>query len=662
METMHWIDWMVVAIVTVFFVVLAYSTKKYTQSTSDFLVANRLAGRYLLTMADGVAGLGAVSIIARFQMVYKAGFAPNWWDQLQAPIMLLVMLTGWVVYRYRETRAMTLGQFFEIRYGRKFRSYAATICWISGIINFGIFPAVGANFFIHYTGLPNYYSLLGLTVSTYHTLLTVLLGLSLYFTFSGGQIAVLVTDFFQSFFVNIVLAAILILILVKFPLDHIFDGLKIAEAGKSLLDPFDTANVEGFNVWYFLIGLFALVINRNAWQGSQAYQVSARTPHEQKMAGVLGQFRGFTLLWALTLLPLVAYLIMHHPDYTDWASQVNAQLATIADEQVRDQMITPITMTLWMPVGLMGAFAAVMFAAFISTHDTYLHSWGSIFVQDVYLPLRGKEIDTKQHLRLLRFSIFGVAAFIFLFSSFYRQTQDILLFFALTGAFWLGGAGVVIVGGLYTTWGTTRGAFAGLTSGTVLATAGMICEHWWEDWYGEDFFLTGQEVYFFSMCIAWTLYVLLSLSEKRVFNVDKMLHRGEYAVASDHAATGGHTVKEGWSWRSALGVNADFSRGDKLIYGFTVVKSLGLFALWLGMTIATFTIGISIEGWTTYHYWVNTVFFIVLTLGVMVWLSIGGMRDLARLFHDLREAKRDFSDDGTVRDHDYDVTAADQDS
>lgn len=659
METMHWIDWVVVAVVTLFFIVLAYSTKKYTQSTSDFLAANRLAGRYLLTMADGVAGLGAVSIIARFQMVYKAGFAPNWWDQLQAPVLLIIMLTGWVAYRYRETRAMTLGQFFEVRYSRKFRSYAATICWISGIINFGIFPAVGANFFIHYTGLPDSYQLLGLALPTYHTLLIVLLSLSLYFTFAGGQIAVLVTDFFQSFFVNIVLATILILILVKFPLDHIFDGLRIAEPGKSLLDPFDTANVEGFNSWYFLISLFALIINRNAWQGSQAYQVSARTPHEQKMAGVLGQFRGFTLLWALTLLPLVAYLIMHHPDYSDWANLVNAQLSHIPDEQVRDQMITPITMTLWMPVGLMGAFAAVMFAAFISTHDTYLHSWGSIFVQDVYLPLRGREIDTKQHLLLLRISIFGVAVFIFLFSSLYRQTQDILLFFALTGAFWLGGAGVVIVGGLYTKWGTTRGAFAGLTSGTILATAGMICEHWWEDWYGEDFILTGQEVYFFAMCVAWTLYVLFSLSEKRSFNVDKMLHRGEFAVASDRVATGGQTVQEGWNWRSALGVTADFSRGDKLIYGFTVVKSLGLFALWLGMTIAAFTIGISLDGWTTYHYWVNTVFFIVLTLGVMIWLTIGGMRDVIRLFRDLRNAKRDFSDDGTVRDHDYELKPED---
>ena len=71
--------------VMVFFIVLAYSTKKYTQSTSDFLTANRLAGRYLLCMADGVAGLGAVSIIARFQMVYEAGFAPTGGSSCRRP-------------------------------------------------------------------------------------------------------------------------------------------------------------------------------------------------------------------------------------------------------------------------------------------------------------------------------------------------------------------------------------------------------------------------------------------------------------------------------------------------------------------------------------------------------------------------------------------------
>ena len=164
--------------------------------------------------------------------------------------------------------------------------------------------------------------------------------------FAEGQIAVLVTDFFQSFFVNLVLVPILVLLLIKFPLAQVFEGLQIAEEGKSLLDPFGAEDVQGFDPTYFMIGLFGMVLNRMAWQGSQAYHVSAKSPHEAKMAGVLGSFRGWALLWGLTLLPLVAYMIMHHPDYAHWADQVNAQLALIPDEQVRDQMVTPLTMTL----------------------------------------------------------------------------------------------------------------------------------------------------------------------------------------------------------------------------------------------------------------------------------------------------------------------------
>ena len=39
----------------------------------------------------------------------------------------------------------------------------------------------------------------------------------------------------------------------------------------------------------------------------------------------------------------------------------------------------------------------------------------------------------------------------------------------------------------------------------------------------------------------------------------------------------------------------------------------------------------------------------------MVWLSIGGLRDVLHLYRDLRAAKRDFDDDGTVRDHDFEL-------
>ena len=414
--------------------------------------------------------------------------------------------------------------------------------------------------------------------------------------------------------------------------------------------------MKGFNPWYFVIGLFGLVFNRMAWQGSQAYNVSAKTPHEAKMAGVLASFRTWGFQWGLTLIPLVAYMIMHHPDYTLEAAKVQGILDTIPDEQVRDQMIVPITMTLYLPVGMMGAFAAVMFAAFITTHDTYLHSWGSIFVQDVYLPWRNREMDPDAHLRLLRWAIFGVAVFIFLFSSFYRQTQDIMLFFALTGAFWLGGSGMVILGGLYTRWGTTAGAYASLTSGSILATAGMVCEHYWEDWYGVDFILTGQEVYFWAMIVSATLYTSISLlGTRHVFNLDKMLHRGEYIVAADHESTGGLEVKRKWSLKAALGITPEFTKGDKFIYGVTLTKAIVFFLMWICMTIFALAVGLSDYGWSLYHRYVNMWFYIVTSFIVAIWLSVGGIRDMFHLYRDLRQARRDHTDDGTVRDHDFEL-------
>ena len=76
---MHLIDWTIVICLFVFFATMAYRTKKYTNSVSNFLAANRCAGRYLLTMSMGMSGLGAISIVAIFEKFYTAGFAASWW-------------------------------------------------------------------------------------------------------------------------------------------------------------------------------------------------------------------------------------------------------------------------------------------------------------------------------------------------------------------------------------------------------------------------------------------------------------------------------------------------------------------------------------------------------------------------------------------------------
>ena len=54
------------------------------------------------------------------------------------------------------------------------------------------------------------------------------------------------------------------------------------------------------------------------------------------------------------------------------------------------------------PTGLLGLMCAAMLAAFISTHDTYLHSWGSILVQDVILPFRRKPFTPRNLLERVR--------------------------------------------------------------------------------------------------------------------------------------------------------------------------------------------------------------------------------------------------------------------
>jgi SSS family solute:Na+ symporter len=643
-----WIDWSIIIGPAMVLIVLAYRTNKYTKTTADFLAANRLANRYLLTMAEGMMVLSAAGCVAEWQMRYRTGFGASWWWTPTVPFALYLTLIGWVIYRYRQSRAMTMAQYFEMRYSRRFRILAGMICWGAGIVNYGIFPAMPANFFIHYCGLPQELSLLGMVVPTFVVLVVLLMTLALYFTFIGGQVSIIVTDFFQGLFCNAVLLILMVVVLVMFPLKEVFEGLQISQAGHSLVDPFDAGDIKGFNSWYFVIGLVLMVFNRIAWQGNQGYYCSAKSPHEAKMATVLGGFRFLFLTYAIMLMPLVAYMIMHHPNYTEQAAQVTEMLNQIDNEQVRDQMITPLTMTTYMPIGLMGAFGFVMLAAFISTNDTSLHAWGSIFVQDIVMPLRKKPLDTKKHLWLLRGSILMVGVFAIFWSTLFSQKLDIAMYFALTGAIWLGGAGVVIVGGLYTRWGTTTGAYAAMISGSGIAVVGLVLKYVEVSWIVDNKFLTGQWLYFWANTVAVILYVLFSLSGKRQrFNLDKMLHRGKYKIASDQVVGSSSSTSEKWTWKTALGITNEFTLGDKVIYGISIGQTILILVWFIVLTSIGVFIGLTPAQWSDYHRYFLW-FWIVACFAIAFWLGIGGIRDAISFFRELKISRRDFSDDGTV--------------
>lgn len=677
---MHWVDWLVVAGLLAFITGLACYTKRYTQSVADFLAANRCAGRYLLSISEGIAGLCAISVVAWFEMYYAAGFTAAWWELMMAPLGLLMALSGWIIYRFRQTRALTLAQFFEVRYSKKFRVFAGVILWVSGIVNFGIFPAVGARFFIYFCGLPETVPFLG--ISTYAATMLFLLGLSLFFVFQGGQITVMITDFAQGMFVNVTLLIVLGAIFWLFDWSTIVETLKQAPADASRLHPYHTDKVDGFNVWYFIIQVITILYGWRAWQGSQAYNCSAKSAHEAKMAGMIGQWRGLIQVLVVMLLPIGAYVVMHNPDYAHIQSRVQQQLHSIDNPTIQNQMTVPLALAHTLPRGIVGLLCAVMLAAFITTHDTYLHSWGSIFIQDVILPLRKRPFTTQQHLRLLKLSILFVAAFIFFWSLLFRQTQYIRMFFAITGAIWLGGAGAVIVGGLYWKRGTTGGAFAALTTGATIAVGGIVLEQLWKPYlypwitghapslidglkyvlegvsrhvWGinwevrpDKFPLDGQWVNLIAILCAITAYIAVSvissmLLRRPAFDMDRLLHRGKYAIKGQQTDDEANPVR---GWRAIL-PSKEFTRGDKFIYFANLLWTTLWFGIFAFATIYNLRHDASDDAWATF-WWANIILTVILGTGTTIWFFLGGLHDIRDLFRTLATLKRDHTDDGRV--------------
>ena len=668
MKLVFW-DWLMMLIPLIGVISIGLLARHHMRSVADFMAGGRVAGRYLVAASDGMAAMGLITVVAMFEFYFKSGFAVGHWYNLAVPIWLFINLTGYIVYRFRETRAMTMAQFFEIRYSKRFRVFTGVLAYVSGIVNYGIFPAVAARFFIHYCGLPQQIELVGVSFSTFAVLMALFLGVALLIVLGGGHLTSMVTDCVQALFGYVIYMAVAIAILVIFRWDQIAAALLERPLGESLLNPFDTGKLQDFNLAYVLISIVGSVYAYMAWQGNQGFNCAAASPHEAKMGRILGTWRSGALYVMLALIAAAAYTFMHHPDFAEGASGVTAELAQIEDVTLRTQVTVPVVVSHFLPIGLLGAFAALMLFLMISTDTTYLHSWGSILIQDVVLPLRKKPFSPKEHIRWLRWSIAAVAVFAFFFSLLFRQNDYILMFFSITGAIYLGGAGSVIVGGLYWKRGTAAGAWSAMIAGAVLGGGGLLLQQVWPNvadtmtrwdiagaWFIENrekFPINGQWMWFYAFTTAIAAYIVVSLLTCREpFNMDRMLHRGVYARAEDRPLMLAAAARRSWLVKY-LGVDSEFTRGDRILSYAVFTWTMFTFAIWLFATVINLIPAWrwSGVGWASYFRFVGI--WIPLTVGVItsVWFTWGGIRDLLIMFRRLKTNTRNELDDGRVVGH-----------
>lgn len=660
--SMHGVDWAIVAALAAGLAYAALRTRRYSRSVSAFLAADRCAGRYLITVAFGMSQLGVITLVWFFESNYEIGYGSVWWPLMEGPAWIVMALSGWVIYRYRQTRAMTLAQFFEMRYSRNFRIFSGLVGWLSGIINFGIFPSVSARFFMALCGLPEYVEIGSMSIGVFPVLMALLIGIALFFTFVGGQISVMVTDFLQGAFTNIVFVVLTIFLLGTFGWERIAPTLLAAPPEKSLVHPFHLGQEGSFNFWYYLIGVVIMFYGAMAWQGgTSGYNCAARTAHEAKMAGILNNWRFRVLMLIVLVLPLCVRTLEHHPDFAGPAAALHGQLAALDSETLQNQLRAPYAMALIFPRGLLGLACAAVLAAHIGTHTAYLHSWGTIFVQDVILPFRRRPFTPAQHLRLLKASICAVAVLIFAISLVFRHAQYIAMYCALTGAVFVGGAGAVIIGGLYWKRGTTPAAWAAMISGMTTALIGLGVEQMPTEKLvslGSHALLggaasaalslqtrfTGQEITFFAIVLAITAYVSISLLGPRAtHDMDRLLHRGAHAVAEDVTQRDEQPPR----WWEKLGFSREFTGADRIITYISVGWPLFWTGVFITGTIYNLTVDVPSAAWLRFwHGW--TWFILVCAVLVTTWFTIGGCRDLRDLFHLLRSRRADATDDGRV--------------
>ncbi|MBP5530711.1 MAG: sodium:panthothenate symporter, partial [Lentisphaeria bacterium] len=316
--------------------------------------------------------------------------------------------------------------------------------------------------------------------------------------------------------------------------------------------------------------------------------------------------------------------------------------------------------------------------------------------QDVVLPLRKKPFTPEQHMNMIRIVTIGVGVFFFIGSFFMSQLDYINMYIALMIIMWTGGAGAIMTFGLYSRFGTTAGAFAAMISSVILGGFGIFLNRGWADkiypflkahnWVEPvGVFLdrvskpfqpyvrwemsavkcpiNTYEMMFIIICVTITLYVVVSLSETlkisfkpfgirwredKLFNLERMLHRGKYAL------DGEVKTQMKWTFRNVfsklIGITPEYSSSDKVIawgiFSYSIIYQFGL--AFLMVLIWNLVSPWPSSWWTVYFLIIVLVVPAIMASITAVWFGIGGVRDLFRLFRDLKTRIVNPLDDGRV--------------
>lgn len=337
----------------VYFIILLfigyYSSRK--QKEEDYLIADRKLGTWQTMMTTNASKTGSILMLF-VALVYLWGFSAIWYFVGVATGALLFIPFAIKVKEKITDKHYTLPHYFKFAYGKK-AGFLASL--LSIILMFGLLVVnliAVTKLFVFFTGWAFWISAL------------LVMAVVLIYILLAGFNAVVKTDIIQYIAMMTVLALLALLL---------FNG-SLIPASEWQIFKADTVTILGF----FIVGILFAFGSPDLWQ--RVY--SAKGKREVRNG----------LLISVALYAVMAFLLALI------ALTVKVQFPEIDPDLALIHGFASL-----LPEGLLGLSVILLFAAIMSSIDTYIFTAGASLTQDFF------DWDKKKTVRNLRKTIFALA-------------------------------------------------------------------------------------------------------------------------------------------------------------------------------------------------------------------------------------------------------------
>ena len=342
------IDWAVIIVYLVGITFIGLWAVKKVRSAASFFIGDRKFGKVMMAFfmfGSGTHSDQAVSVAAK---TYRVGASGIWYQWL----WLFVTPFFWLIAPFfRRMRAVTTGDYFEVRYGRSVSGLYAAMGILPLLVAIGVMLKGSGAMVKAVSGgaISSNLAIIAMTV------MFVIYGVA------GGLAAAIATNFVQG-----LLTVVLSFLILPFALAKVggMSGLRDSISDADMLSLVSPGEITLF---YIIIIAFNALVGWVTMPETMANCAAGKTEMEGRMGVTVGIFgkRICTIAWMLTGLCAVVM-------YTQLA---DADLAY--GKMARDLLpgIAP---------GLIGLFIACMLASVMSTCDSLMVVASALFTENIY--------------------------------------------------------------------------------------------------------------------------------------------------------------------------------------------------------------------------------------------------------------------------------------